>query len=290
MDNSGILYFAHNNEKVDYMRMAIISARMAKLNLRLPIALATDQWTLKWCEQSKIDTYLDVFDKIIEVDPPSGEFRYYSSVGQTAEFKNTNRKNAYEISPYDKTLLLDVDYLCQSSELLKSFEVGNDLMINKKMKNLAHENSKGSDKRFNDTSIDLYWATVVYFDKQSEYAKILFDLIEHIHKNPTFYQLSYGYRNRFFRNDHAFSIAVHILNGFFDHDYNIVQSHPNDTLLFSMERDEIIKIERNALTMLCHINTRDCPTFVTKLKGIDVHCMNKYTLTDNFEKFMEVYE
>ena len=58
----GVLIFAFNSEGVDYVKMAILSARCAKKFLNKPVSLVTDS------RQHLMENFpndVDVFDKII---------------------------------------------------------------------------------------------------------------------------------------------------------------------------------------------------------------------------------
>ena len=67
--------------------------------------------------------------------------------------------------------------------------------------------------RISDRSIDMWWATGFYF-KKSDFMQMYFNLIQHIKDNWNYYRLIYQIPNNNYRNDFAFSIAIHILQGF----------------------------------------------------------------------------
>jgi hypothetical protein len=51
--------------------MAIISGGLAKKNLKVPVSLVTDKWTIAWLKESNMYSKAEsIFDKIIEVEKP----------------------------------------------------------------------------------------------------------------------------------------------------------------------------------------------------------------------------
>ena len=115
--SKGILLFAHNNEQIDYGKMAYITARFAKKNLNVPISLVTDKGTLAWMKDNDNIDVEETFDKIIFTDEYVKDKnqirRYYDGTLEykKADFKNCFRAWAFEYSPYEQTLVIDVDFL-----------------------------------------------------------------------------------------------------------------------------------------------------------------------------------
>ena len=64
----------------------------------------------------------------------------------------------------------------------------------------------------NESTLPLVWATVTIFRK-SEFSKQVFDLIKHIQQYYDHYRNLYRIKFRNYRNDYAFAIALHQLNG-----------------------------------------------------------------------------
>ena len=114
---NGVLIFAQNNSSVDYIKLAIFAAKQAKKYLDLPVSVVTDSPT--WLLESQPD---HPFDKIIEVHDPSLRqkkvFFDGSLFSKTLEWKNFARNQAYTLSPYDTTLVIDSDYIINSNTFL----------------------------------------------------------------------------------------------------------------------------------------------------------------------------
>jgi hypothetical protein len=84
------------------------------------------------------------------------------------------------------------------------------------------------------------------------------------------YQITSGV----FRNDFAFSIAAHIMNGF--RDGNFIKPMPG-TKYFITDRDCIDQIIDDKFTFLIEKQgTADC--FAIQSTGSNVHIMNKFSL------------
>jgi hypothetical protein len=205
----------------------------------------------------------------------------------TAQFKNESRASIYDLSPYDETLLIDSDYLICNNALSTVWDSVEEIMINSKALHVDHKPLAEQEQRLNPFGIPMYWATVVYFRKGGK-AKLMFDLIAHVKENWQYYRTVYNFPGSLYRNDYAFSIAIHILNG------NVEQGKftaplPTDTLLTVLDTDQFLKLE-NSNTLLFFINDlKDTWKFyATRLSGINVHCMNKLSLLTNSDSIMKV--
>ena len=88
----------------------------------------------------------------------------------------------------------------------------------------------------------------LYIFSKTKENKIFFELIKHIEENYEHYPCCIILRVQTFRNDFAFSIAVHILNGLQQGDFvessgklflpdkDIVLEYNNDSILFLLEQ------------------------------------------------------
>jgi hypothetical protein len=133
----------------------------------------------------------------------------------------------------------------------------------------------------------MYWATAIYF-KKSEKAEQLFNLVEYIKQNWTFYKLTYDFPGSLFRNDYAFSIAIHILNGFVDTD-EYFPSLPDDAILTSLDCDQFFKIKSsNEMVLFANDKKETWKFYASKIKGLNIHCMNKISLLNHADEIMEV--
>ena len=59
--------------------------------------------------------------------------------------------------------------------------------------------------------IKMYWATVFYF-KKTAWTEKYFTLLKHIKQNYQYYRFAYSINETKYRNDYAFTIAMHMMN------------------------------------------------------------------------------
>lgn len=285
--NKGVLLFAHNNEELDYAAMALIAGGLAKKYLEVPVSLVTDPNTLRWMKESKTyDQAVDLFDKIIEVDdaPSSDNLRKLKDGNnqKIVPFKNSSRTKAFELTPYEKTLLIDSDFLIFSNNLNNYWEIDNDIMLADSIFDLADKDRSGyHDRYISDTGIHLFWATTIMFTK-NENSKLFFELVENIRKNYQTYSEVYRFDKRLYRNDISFSIAKHILDGF---QTNLRESLP--AIPITYDNDILEKVSSDErLTFLISQNGNYYTAMSTK--GRDIHIMNKQSIVRNKEQLLEL--
>ena len=196
---TGALIFAFNNEKTDYVAMAAWSARNIHRHLEIPVAVVTDQ---------EHHPELSVFDQIILAEPGSGGTRNFEDYQATVTWHNARRPDAYNLTPWDNTLLLDADYIVASDRL-------NHVCSDRELQ--AHSRSidvlGGQDlDYFGNPSMSMSWTTVVQFQK-CQTAKYIFDCMHMIRQNWQHYRDIYHIHSSTYRNDYSLSIALNILNG-----------------------------------------------------------------------------
>jgi hypothetical protein len=283
----GALIFAHNSRKVDYALLALIAGGLAKKNLGIPVSLVTDPTTIEWTKQS--DTFkkmADVFDQIIITSKPetSNTRKLYDGIeNQIVPFVNTNRSSAWELTPYDQTLMLDSDFLIFSDRLNEYWSVEEDVLIADSMNDICDVDRAGyHDKYVSDTGIHMFWATTVMFTK-NEKSKSFFKLVDFIRTNYQYYADLFRFDSRQYRNDIAFSVAKHIINGF---ETDIAPSLPS--LLTTLDRDILSSVDDNGkLTFLVSPGLNS--NFVASaVKDTDLHIMNKQSIIRNAENLLRL--
>ena len=251
--SKGIIIFATNNGLIDYIKIACASAGFIRKNLSKfdEICLITDEKSIDDKETHKlVEKY---FDRIIFQDPGSKEenIRLFrdGSTGESAyaPFVNKSRGGVYDISPYDENLVIDCDYFVMSNTLDQVWGSENDFMINCQYRDVAGRHG-GNVSYIDDFSIPMYWATVFYFRK-SEYTENLFSLIEHIKNNYKYYYFLYNCGGTLYRNDFAFSMAIHIINGCVD---STAPQLPIDYLNNSFDLDDVFRVNNSRdIIMYC---------------------------------------
>jgi|TARA_B110000977_G_scaffold201274_1_gene295102 hypothetical protein len=277
--SKGAFLIARNNGHIDYVKQAVFLAKRIKQYLNIPVAIATDSMEYLKSEFGDAD-----FDKVIPLDQTTDtNMRYFfdgALYKKTASFKNANRANVYSLSPYDETLLLDTDYIISNDMLKSVFESTSDFLIYKKSNDVAKVRDEREFNKISDTSIDFYWATVVYF-KKTDTNEIFFNLIKHIEQEWNHYRRVYQITSGLFRNDFAFSIAIHIMNGF--QTGGFARQLPG-SMLYTTDKDMLWQLKGDEMMFL--VEKKDYLGEYTALKtqGQTIHVMNKISLNRIIDK------
>lgn len=288
----GFLIYALNNEEIDYGQMALVCAAMIKNHLKINrVCLATDQSTLNWVKSNYGELFERMIDDVVLLHSSTNDqkkaFKDSASTTKILSWKNQSRASAYELSPYDETVVLDSDFLVQDP----SFDLvwGNDesVMINKDIALVSHTEPAWTEKRLDKSGLEMYWATAIYF-KKDDVSKTLFNLVEHIRERYDFYQYAYEFPGRLFRNDYAFSIAIHMLNGFLQN--GEIKPLPFTRILSSFDTDELVDVGPNSLTFLTSSREKPNDYTLTKVEGVSVHVMNKYSIGRMADKLISIYD
>ena len=280
--NKGVLIIAHNSRSVDYARTAVIAGGLAKKHLGVPVSLVTDNSTIDWMKESNI--YADailVFENIIETDRPKiDNYRilHDREVSNNVPFINSTRSSAYDLTPYDRTLLIDSDFLIMSSQLNAFWDAKESVLIANAMNDVKGDRIGILDNWVSETGVHLYWATTVMFSKNEE-GKTFFQLVEFIKENYKYFSDVYRFNEYPYRNDISFSIAMHILNGF---EKNTVTL---PSILTVQGQDSLESIKNSALKVLIRHNSTE---YISSIANTDVHIMNKQSLVRNYDALKEL--
>lgn len=267
--NRGVLLIAQNNEEIDYVALAVNLANRIKKFLNVPVALITD---------SQDQNLVNIFDKIILIETKSPYTKFFydgDNEGKRLSWHNISRIDAYDLTPFEETLVIDVDYVINSSILSNCWSQQLDFLIYKDSINLSYWKNNKEFLKVSDYSIDFYWATVFFFRK-TKLNQIFFELLKDIRINWNYYKLLYQIHSTNFRNDLAFSIAIHMINGF---NRGTFAGKLPGKMFFTTDRDILIDLTDNTMHFLLE-NTEAAGGFVSvKSKNTDVHVMNKYSLS-----------
>jgi len=256
----GVIVFAFDSKTVEYVKIADQTSRLLQKNLDLPITLITD---LESRPKFK-------YDKIIKIKNNGNNFRPDKN-GNNIEWRNFGRYLAYELSPYQETLLVDTDYLVLDNSLNKFWLKDFDYFI--------VENSIRPDGRFETNmgylSHNWLWATVVFF-KKTQKSQLFFNLVGRIQKNYSYYKTLFNLEGTY-RNDFSFAIADIILNG-----YCVDKKNRLPINMITVENTvDSIEIKKNNLVI------RENKRAVVSPKQ-NLHIMDKqYLLSNNFKKFVD---
>ena len=248
----GVLLFAFNNPTTDYYRMAVATAKRIEYFLDLPVTIVTDS------------------------QPENSEFNIINVSAETSNIKdntpwyNKGRYRAYDLSPYDETIILDTDYLVNSNQLLKLFDIYDGFMCHGSTLFLT----EGVDvENISPQSFRTLWATVIIFDK-SERSKHIFECLEMVQNNYNHYINLYHINSPMYRNDYGITIATRIVDGQYNEQANVIPWE-----LVHVNKD--VKVYRDTLglfnTEYTVLNTKGKRPEYIKIKDTDFHCMSKQT-------------
>lgn len=283
---NGILIYAHNSKSLDYALMSLISAGLAKKNLKVPVSVITDTSTVEWMKISGIQKRCkDIFENIIIVDRPDANNNrrlYDGTTDEVVSFINSNRCTAWDLTPYDRTLLIDSDFLIFSNKLSQYWNVDIDLMIGNSINDIYSETRLGyHDKFVSDVGVKLYWATTVMFTKNQN-TRLFFELVNTIKNNYQYFADTFRFDERQYRNDISFSLAKHILNGF-------EESQLGDLppILTSLDKDILFDVKSDNLQLLItpRLDSNYC---LASVSGVDIHIMNKQSIVRNKDKLLKL--
>lgn len=269
----GVVLFAINNEKIDYITLAKLSAERVKRFLGLPVAVITDSHDLKYLTDSP-------FDQVIEIQNPDdcNLRRYHNGTREfdNLEFKNQSRSRIYELTPFEETLVIDSDYLISNDILSYCWSQDENFLIYKNSVDIARFRDDSEFLKINDYTIDFYWATVFFFRKCRE-TEVFFNLICHIKDNWNYYRFLYNIGPKLYRNDYSFSIGIHILKGF--KNTNWPKELPGK-LFYSLDRDILTSINGRSFTFLIEKEYEQEKYTLIKTQDISVHVMNKFSILE----------
>lgn len=279
---TGALIFAHNNALVDYTKLSIFAASRIISYLDIPVSLVTDN--PDWLYSQYPD---HPFDKVIEVQVEKASQKYFYDGSLTAkedEWKNLSRNRAYDLTPYSKTLVIDSDYIISSGVLKIALQRDEPFQIYQKSVDLANWRDNHFFQRINPYSVPFYWATAFVFSK-NEVTKSFFDLISYIKLNYRYFQLLYSMDPGPYRNDFAFSIAIHIMNGKTNGEF--VTPLPG-SMTYIQDKDILTKIKDGKMQFLVEKENHFGEYIAAKTAGLDVHVMNKMSLSRVIDEVQNV--
>lgn len=285
--------FAHNNTEIDYFRLAVVNSFLIQKNLGIKdITVVTDTATYEYAIGILGEDIINsAINNIIitekDVDFKATNVRLYKDTRNTPmqlSFYNLNRCDAYRLSPYDETILLDVDYLIFSDMLNQCWGHNNDLMMNWHFTDVMPErNYEKIHSRVNPLGITQYWATVVYFRK-TPYAESFFNIARHVQNNNLYYKMLYRLPGSLYRNDFTFSIAAHMCGGFVD---KALPQLPV-TLYKTFDTDDVHSVP-NMNEIVLYLEKFQAPSdfIMTRWKDLDIHIMNKWAINRISDDLLE---
>jgi hypothetical protein len=243
----GIVAFANNTPQIDYVKIAEQTLKVASRVLGLPYTILSD------------------------IDTNTENKRYDIDTGEFVPWRNSNRYQVYEQSPYNETLVIDADYLVLDHNLLKIFSQPWDYLLQRHTVALTQQ----FPTVMGPNSLPFVWGTVFAFRKTVR-AKLFFDLVGRVQNNYGYYRSLFNMQERNYRNDYAFAVADILLNG-----YSVATATIPGTMITVDQVIDSIQIKNNQLV----IKDSDRAYVVPRT---NLHIMSKaYLQSDNFAQLVE---
>jgi hypothetical protein len=260
MCNSGCVIFAIDNEQFEYTKLADIAAGLVKKYLDIPTTIFSNKkFDSKYAEQVKFISGVKYTER-----------QMYNKVDYTSvKWFNHCRPNVYELSPYDKTLLIDADYLVFEDSLKKLFGTDEEFLCYRNVFDPTNQNKYAESRLVSTFSIQNAWATVCYFTK-SEKAEAIFTMMKQVRDNYDYYHKLLGVPQLPYRNDYALAVSLHTLSG-----YGLnVKSIPGKMCMTDLETTLEDYNDRG----LVYSYVKDGKTYRSYLKNTNVHVLGKWDL------------
>ena len=247
----GILAFAYNVDTIDYIAIAKKTLALAGQKLNLPYTLITDK----------------------ELSNEWSNLRYDIDSKKFIQWRNVGRHNAYELSPYEETLVIDVDYLILDNNLNKIFETDWDYLLSRESISVTDD----WPSTMGETSLPYIWATVFAFRKSAR-SEMFFSLVGKIQRNYPYYSALFNVRERNFRNDYAFAMADIILNGYnlekksipgkiiaINRPISKIYCKDNQIIVKDADRSYILPITNLHIMSKAYLQSDDCKHFIDNI-------------------------
>ena len=199
---TGALLFAHNNQVYNYVALAEWTAQNIHRHLNIPVTLVTDK---------NVEVSPDVFDQVIRIDSGLGSVRHFQDANQSAVWYNDSRVQCYDLSPYDRTLVIDTDYVVASPILTLPLSSSVEFLCHKKAQAIGLDQDWDANY-FGLNRFPMSWATVMIFSKTPA-VKFIFDSMKMVQRNWQHYKDLYRVGKMYYRNDYALSIALGLYTG-----------------------------------------------------------------------------
>ena len=281
-EESGICMFAYNNEKMDYIKFAHMAAAYVKRNMKNnKTCLITDNGSYGYLKDSiPTEFHESCFDHVViqDVEHSANPRRHFDSPWTefSTQFSNSNKHDVINLTPFEKTMLIDTDYFVMNDFYDHIFETDVPIAMHKYARYMEHQPPYLNEQTLNEAGIHHWWSTVVYFD-QSEESRIFFDTWEHVKDNWDYYHLLYQFPPGLFRTDFCVSIANHVMNGF--NENNFMNDFGGMPLINMDQKDDIIEVKDvNDYVMLSHNRNEAWKNILTRQTDTNLHLMNKLAI------------
>ena len=287
----GILLIAYNNNQIDYAKLAVLAAHHAKKFMDgIHVTLMTDEPTLTALFANNTKKQVKIFDHIIveDIQHESNTRTHHDSPWYefSTQFSNKNKHTIYEKTPYEQTLMVDVDYLICNDSLSQIFETDAGLSMYKDAISTRNYEPRIWEQKLHPNGIDMWWSTLVYWRSDSEEARLFFNVWQHVKENYDYYKFLYKFPGKLYRTDYAASIAVHLINGQYKN--NWTAQLPGKVMRYSDQIDELTHVHSSRdLVFLCPDPKEPWKVTCSRIQDENIHIMNKLSIMRHWDKLME---
>ena len=258
----GAVIMAMRNDQVDYLALAAWNSQNIRRHLSLPVAVVTDD----------VDADTAAFDRVIVIDTPEAAGSRNLDHTEPRPWNNMNRADAFELSPWDRTLLLDADYVVASADLRVVVDSSVELSTHRWAYDVTGRDDFSGLNWFGAFRMPQWWATVMVFDR-SDRSRWVFDCMRMIRDNWRHYERIYGVSKGLYRNDQALSIALNTENG------HTLETTDIPWRLATVMPDCAIQATAQDQYRIEYRDSEGRARYITT-KGQDLHVMAKKSLED----------
>jgi len=268
--NNGCVIVANNTvmkdgRLLDYVAMAEVAALGVRKYLKMPVTLLTTDPNAR-----------GNFDSIVVIPARQTSRRAMVSGTDTIvyDWDNDHRIDAFDYSPYGKTLMIDADYIVMSGLLgtwITMLDPSNSFIT---FASAIDVTSRGlyQNRFLPDQSISQVWATAMSWTKE---AKPIFEAAKMVRDNYEMYAMLTGMPSAPFRNDVAFSIALHLLEFKTSHMkyfFRLTNLPPDSSIVSNIIKDGMLP---SLVLSYPNDNQTMAQSRTLKLWSSDIHVLNK---------------
>jgi hypothetical protein len=260
----GVVIFAFDNASIDYQRLAVYCANRVIDVWGLPVTIVTDK------------PFSDYRINCVTCNSPEiSTTRFYKDFGEWLQFLNGNRNEAWFMSPYEKTIVIDSDFLVSTTQVLDIWD-GTGVKLSKTAYSLDTSQLTEDMRTLGPDGLPMYWATIVCFDR-SKTSEMFFKYWAKAVRWYKAYSNVYNFQSRLMRNDFCVTVALDLLAQKIGSTEPFTLPYNIPTANFKME---IVSL--NPLKFLTHGT-------VMEFAPTDVHVLNKKPLLDLLDNDTEEF-
>lgn len=293
MSYNGCCFFAYNNSEIDYVKLALLAALYVKKHMKNNnTCLITTQGDYAYLESTQGEELVDrAFNEVIitnDKQPENVRTHFDSPWSQfSSHFQNNNKHMVNKYSPFDKTLLLDIDYIVRNDNLDYLFEQ-DDIHVGMydTAQDLRCDPPHIYEQYLNPVGIPMLWSTVVYFDR-SDTSDMFFDIWAHCQQEYSFYKFLYNMPGNMYRTDFCVSIANHIMNGMASG--NMLHTIIDGPMQYMDQKDDIVEIKTaDDWIFLANDREQNWVNILARNYKQNLHVMNKRAMDRHFDQMIKV--